>query len=213
MKTCSHMAVSFWQITRRPYLTALVSNRNARAESLRLWRAGEQAEGAWGVSPANLPPGGRAVCGPPRHSGSHAREGRHNGERVSRPCICDIGSAQCVKKPSGENQSSCCTCLVNNVWSHLAVRLVRVIILWWPWSITLETTEQPQAGPDLIPGLSSPIFHIQTHTLTLTAIHLWKTRPLWPCAQCILCTRYGLERLANCSGLHVQLEYIHDRRS
>ena len=67
------------------------------------------------------------------------------------------------KVPIGQYQSSCrSTCLVNNVWSHQAERLVLIIIFWWPWSITLATTEQPQAGPIPFCGFN-PIFHMETY--------------------------------------------------
>ena len=56
------------------------SNRNTRAEPPWSQRAGDQTKGTRGVSPAHLPPGGRAVRWPPRHPRSHAREGCYNGE-------------------------------------------------------------------------------------------------------------------------------------
>lgn len=147
------------------------SNRNPRAEPPWSQRAGNQTKGAWGVPPADLPPGGRAVRWPPRHPRSHAREGRYNGEHFLKcfpAAVWARGMWITSKKPKGDYRSSCCrTCLVNNVWSHRAVRLVLIIIFWWPWSITLESAEQPRAGPISSSAPSqSHLSGTRIHTLT-----------------------------------------------
>lgn len=124
-------------------------HRNPRAQSTRSQRVGNQAEGAWRVSPAHLPPGCCAVCRPPRHAGSYAGEGCHYGERVQ--CFpVHRALRQCARvcrpyKKKSQRGETVCTSYVNNVWSHQPKRLILIIILWWPWWITVESAEQPRA--------------------------------------------------------------------
>lgn len=56
-------------------LTVCLPCRHPRAQRSRAEGAGEQAEGAGGVPPSHLPPGGRAVCGLARHPGRMQEKG------------------------------------------------------------------------------------------------------------------------------------------
>ena len=60
-----------------PAPDSLSPRRHPGAQCGRAEGAGEQAEGAGGVPPSHLPPGGRAVRGLARHPGPHAGEGSH----------------------------------------------------------------------------------------------------------------------------------------
>lgn len=139
-------------------------HRDTGAESTRSQRVGNQAEGARRVSPAHLPPGRCAVCRPPRHTGSHAREGRHYGELVKHPLVHRAPRLRC-RSLKGQRAETVCTRYVTNVWSQQPERVLLIIILWWPWSITLESAEQPQAVSST---LTLPSFtHTGIHALPL----------------------------------------------